>query len=128
MQNIKIYSILVFKFDLIYKINSESFKVITRVMKKNNVDFDFQFRVRKYLEYCFNEENEREKEEHIFNKLSKTIKDEYDYQIYGKKILNIPFFRNNFSKNCLLELSKIIKKVDFCPEETFIQVKKNCIA
>ena len=31
-------------------------------MKKNNVDFDFQFRVRKYLENYFNENQEREKE------------------------------------------------------------------
>jgi len=37
---------------------SDSLKSITRIMKKNDVDFDFQFKVRKYLEYCFQEENE----------------------------------------------------------------------
>ena len=91
-------------------------------MKKNNVDYDFQFRVRKYLEYCFYEDNEKEKEEQIYNKLSKSIKDEYHYQIYGRKILNIPFFNKNFSTNSLLALSKIIKKIDLAPEENFIQV------
>ena len=44
-------------------------------MKKNCVDFDFQFRVRNYLEYCFNEENDREKEENIVKKLSNSLKD-----------------------------------------------------
>jgi len=92
-------------------------------MKKNDVDFDFQFRVRNYLEYCFYEENEREKEEKILKKLSKTIKEEYRYQIYGKKIFGIPFFNKNFSKKCLLSLCKIIKKVDLAPEEILIKVK-----
>ena len=91
-------------------------------MNKNHVDFDFQFRVRKYLEFCFSEENDREKEIIIYNKLSKTIKDEYHYQIYGKKIQEIPFFKNNFSKQCVKALSEIIKKVDLAPEEIFIKV------
>ena len=102
--------------------NSESYKVITRVMKKNNVDFEFQFRVRNYLEYCFYEENEREKEEKIYNKLSKTIKEEYHYQIYGKKLSSIPFFNQNFSKKCLLSICKIIKKIDLAPEELLTKV------
>ena len=91
-------------------------------MKKNNVDFDFQFRVRKYLEYCFYETNEKEKEVMIYDKLSKSIKDEYHFQIYGKKILNIPFFKNNFSTECLKALSKIITKTDLAPEEIFLKV------
>ena len=103
--------------------NSNSSKIITRIMNKNNVDFDFQFKVRKYLEYCFHEENDREKEVAIYNKLSKTIKEEYHYQIYGKKILNIPFFKNNFSQECVKSLSEITKKIDLAPEETFIKVE-----
>lgn len=93
-------------------------------MKKNNVDYDFQFRVRKYIEYCFIEDNQREKEEKITNKLSKAIREEYNFQIFGKKILNIPFFASNFTKPCLKELAKIIHKVDFPPDETFIRVSK----
>ena len=93
-------------------------------MKRNNVDFDFQFRVRKYLEYSFHEDNEREKEHNIYNKLSNSIKTEYLYQIYGKKILNIPFFNKNFSKECLLAVAKLITKVDISPEETLMKVTK----
>ena len=91
-------------------------------MKKNNVDYDFQFRVRKYLEYCFLEDNQKEKEEKITNKLSKAIKEEFFFQIFGKKIMNIPFFASNFSKSCLKALAKIIRKNDFAPDETFIRV------
>ena len=91
-------------------------------MKKNCVDFDFQFRVRNYLEYCFNEENDREKEENIVKKLSNSLKDEYFNQVYGKKIREIPFFSKNFSQNCLLALSKIINKIDVLPEETICRV------
>lgn len=91
-------------------------------MKKNNVDYEFQFRVRKYLEYCFYEENENEKEQSIFKKLPNSFKDEYNFQIYGKTILNAPFLKNNFSAECLKELSKIIKRVDLSPEEILIKV------
>lgn len=91
-------------------------------MKKNNVDFDFQFRVRKYLEYCFEEESEKEKEKEIYKKLSVAIKNEYHYQIYGKKLVSIPFFNSNFSKDCLLGLSKCIQKIDLAPEEILFKV------
>ena len=96
--------------------------MITRIMKKNDADFDFQFRVRKYLKYCYQEENEREKEENIFNKMSKSIKDEYHYQTYGKKFLNLPFFKNNFSFQSITSMGKLIKKIDLGPEEHFIKV------
>lgn len=93
-------------------------------MKRNNVDFEFQFRVRKYLEHCFDQENEKEKEEFILKKLPASIKDEYHYQIYGKTILNCDFFKRNFSSECLKEVSKIIKKIDLSPEEPLIKVFK----
>lgn len=91
-------------------------------MKRNNVDFDFQFRVRKYLEHYIKEDFESEKEEQILNKLSNTIKDEYLYQIYGKKISKIPFFEKNFSKKCIVSIAKTIKKMDLSPGETFAKV------
>lgn len=100
---------------------SDSYKVITHIMKKNNVNFDFQFRVRNYLEYCTKEEDEREREQKILSKLSKKIKDEYQYQIYGKIIREIPLFQKNFSEECMVSLSKIMKKIDVAPEEVLLK-------
>lgn len=91
-------------------------------MKKNNVDFDFQFRVRKYIEYIFLEEKDHNKENEILDKLSKPMKEEFFHQIYGKKILSIPFFAKNFSQNCLKAISLIIKKIDIAPEEYVLKV------
>lgn len=91
-------------------------------MKKNKVDFDFQFKVRKYLGKYLKENKEREKEEEIYNKLSKNIKNEYLYQIYGKKLLTIPFFKENFSEKSILSISNIIKKVELAPGETLVKV------
>lgn len=101
---------------------SDSFKAITREMKRNDVDFDFQFRVRKFLEHQINGDFEREKEEIIFNKLSNTIKDEFLYQVYGKKLTKIPFFHTNLSQNCIMALSKIIEKIDLAPGELLTKV------
>lgn len=91
-------------------------------MKNNKVDFDFQFRVRKYIEYIFREESDKKKEDKIFQKLSKPIKDEFFNQMYGKKLNSIPFFKQNFSALALKAISTIMKKVDIAPEETVLKV------
>lgn len=93
-------------------------------MKLNKVDFEFMFRVRKYLENCFRVENECEREKLICNKLSPSIQNEYHFQIYGRKILEIPILKNNFSMECLNAATKIIKRIDIAPEETLINVPK----
>ena len=96
-------------------------------MKSNKIDFDFQFRVRKYIEYIFREESDKKKEDKIFKKLSKPIKDEFFNQMYGKKLNSIPFFKQNFSADGLKAISTIIKKIDIAPEETVLKVEKRGI-
>lgn len=91
-------------------------------MKKNNVDFDFQFRVRKYLEYMSAEMSDKIKEEKILNLLSKSIKDEFLFQLYGKILLKIPLFANNFSKKFVNTLASVVKRIDIAPEELVINV------
>lgn len=90
-------------------------------MRKNNVDFEFQFRVRNYLEYCFGEESDKEKEEKIISHFTPVIKEEYKYQIFGRKLLEIPFFKNNFSGECLRGLSRIMKRMDVAPDENLMK-------
>lgn len=92
-------------------------------MKKNDVDFAFQIRIRKYNEYIFREESDYMKEQAIMNKFSKSIKEEFLNQIFGKIITKIPFLHKNFSQDFLKELLFLIKKVDFAPEELIIEVK-----
>ena len=92
------------------------------MMKKNNFDFDFQFRVRKYIEYIFLQQRDNLREEKIINNLSNPIKEEFLNQIYGKKFEKIPFFLKNFSSECLKEISSIVKKVDIAPEEFVLKV------
>lgn len=95
------------------------------MMKKNNVDYSFQFRIRKYNEYIFREESDYVKEQAILNKFSKPIKQEFLSQIYGKMINSIKFLSKNFSKEFLSDLLFLIKKIDFAPEETIIKVFNN---
>jgi hypothetical protein len=91
-------------------------------MKSNKVDFDFQFRVRKYIEYIFREESDKMKEDIIFQKLSKPIKDEFYNQMYGKKLSSITFFKQNFSSEAIKSISTIMKKIDVAPEEIVLKV------
>ena len=82
-------------------------------MKKNDVGMEFQTRVRKYIEYIFQEESDKKKEDELLKKLSKSLKNEFYYEVYKKNFLDLPCFKLNFSNECVKALSHIIKKIDF---------------
>lgn len=101
----------------------ESIAEIDMYMRKRNVDLDLQIRVRNYLEWVFKEENEsREKEDEILKPLSKGLREEVLYQVYGKRIKTIMLFTNNFSRDFLNVLALKIREVSFVPEEIIFKV------
>ena len=102
----------------------ESIAEIDIYMRKRNVDLDLQIRVRNYLEWVFKEENEsREKEDEILKPLSKGLREEVLYQVYGKRIKTILLFTSNFSKDFLNVLALKIREVSFVPEEIIFKVR-----
>ena len=101
----------------------ESIAEIDMYMRKRNVDLDLQIRVRNYLEWVFKEENEsREKEDEILKPLSKGLREEVLYQVYGKRIKTIMIFNNNFSRDFLNVLALKIREVSYVPEEIIFKV------
>lgn len=101
----------------------ESIAEIDLYMRKRNVDFDLQIRVRHYLEWVFKEESEsREKEKEILKPLSKNLREEVLYQVYGKRIKSIFIFDKYFTNEFLNVLSLKIREVSFVPEEIIFKV------
>jgi len=94
----------------------ETVRVINGYMKKNNLEFELQSRVRKYLEYTIMNENNVEQKDAILNKLTKSLKSEVLLQSYGKYVKNNKFF-NNFSLKTKEKIVMSLKEVKLSPEE-----------
>lgn len=104
------------------KIIRETISVINQFMKKKNIDFELQGRVRKYLEYTMDKERNSDKEIEILNKLTASLKKELLLQSHGNILTKIPLFTKNFSANTVQSLSFCMKKVKFSPEEYIYKV------
>ena len=112
------------------EISNEERKYKTKIaeindyMVRNSVNFGLQIKVRRYLEYLFNEEKEGDfKGLSIINSLSKSIKEELLGDVYGKCTKKIQFFNKNFSQNFLGALALKFKEVSYAPEEIIFKVK-----
>lgn len=96
---------------------------INDYMKRNNVNYNLQIKVRRYLEYLFNEENQGDNRgEAILQTLSKSLKDEIMSDVYGRITKNIQILNRNFSNRFLKALTLKFKEVSFAPEEIIFKV------
>ena len=91
-------------------------------MKRNNINFELQGRVRKYLEYLMKKESNTQKEGEILNSLTQSLKSEVILQSNGKLLDHIPFLKTNFSKDTIEGLSFCLKKCRYSPEEFIYRV------
>ena len=85
-------------------------------MKKKNLGFELQSRVRKYLEYTMKNEDNMENKDKILNKLTKSLKSEVLFESYGKYIHSNKFF-NNFSIKTKEKIILSLKETKYSPEE-----------
>lgn len=100
----------------------ETIRIINGYMKKQNVNFELQSRVRKYLEYIMYNESNAEQESEVLNKLTKSLKKEVLLESYGKFIENIPLFNDNFSNETKEKLVFALRTLNYSPEEYVYQV------
>ena len=73
-------------------------RVINSYMKKNDLNFDVQSRVRRYLEYTMKNEDNEEGLMNILNKLTKSLKSEVLFDSYGKYIDENQLFKRFLQK------------------------------
>ena len=91
-------------------------------MKKKNLDFELQGRVRKYLEYIMHKEKNSEKESEIINKLTESLQKEVLMNSQGSILTKIPLFKNNFSAKTVQNISFKMRQCKFSPEEYIYHV------
>ena len=102
--------------------------MMSRILKRKEIDNNLQYKVKQYLEYIWKEENKvnNEKEAELMEKLSLSLREELLQQSYGRIINNFPILSNNFSEKMLKSLVHIMTPVQYSPEELVFQVNKIC--
>lgn len=91
-------------------------------MKKKNINFELQGKVRKYLEYMMHSESDVAKEEEILGFLTSALRKELVLESNGKYIYQTPIFTKNFSDKVLEKAAFCLKEVKYSPEEFIYHV------
>ena len=110
----------------------EEFKMRMRdlqhYMNKRNLNKTLQMRVKRYLEYMFQEENEGFQRGHvILGSLSKKLHQDVKIEIYGKILKDMYVFNKYFSEEFISKLSTKFKEITFAPEDIIFSVKNQKI-
>lgn len=107
--------------------------LINSYMKQKNINIDLRIRIRKYIEYIWQEERvQNDVETHdIINKLSKTLKEELMLNVNGVVLREFPLFYMNFSEVSLRKLVYHIEEISLTPGDLIYTLNEldpdNCI-
>lgn len=103
---------------------SRSVTLINTYMSKNKIQFGLQQRIRSYLEYIWQEEQQMNDDEvnEIIRKLSKHLQDELQYQIRMSVMKNCKLIINTFSPKMIKVLSNELEEVSYSPEEHILTI------
>jgi len=105
----------------------EDFKMRMRdlqhYMNKRNLNKTLQMRVKRYLEYMFQEETEGFQRGHtILISLSKKLHQDVKIEIYGKILKDMYVFNKYFSDEFIAKLSTKFKEITYAPEDLIFSV------
>ncbi|CAK68206.1 unnamed protein product (macronuclear) [Paramecium tetraurelia] len=100
--------------------------LINTYMSKNKIQFELQTKVRSYLEYIWQEEQEMNDDEvgSIVNKLSKHLQDELQYQLRGNILKNCKIIMKLFSESFIKSLLHYMEEQAYSPEERIITINE----
>ena len=92
-------------------------------MRKRNISRNLQMKVKRYLEYMNEEENEgMQRGESLIKNLSIQLQNELQIEAYNKLLSNIEIFKYNFSSNILKSLCLKFEEISLAPDEILCEV------
>ncbi|CAK91401.1 unnamed protein product (macronuclear) [Paramecium tetraurelia] len=111
---------------------SRSVTLINTFMSKNSIQFELQTRIRSYLEYIWQEEQNMNDDEvsQIICKLSSHLQDELQFQLRGNILRNCKVMVKIFSEKMIKCLLGQMEEQSFSPEERIItinQIDDSCL-
>lgn len=101
----------------------QKIQAVNIYLDMKEIDNDLRIRIRKYLEYLYEERNAMMKEGHsVVSNLSTSLKTEIFQRLNGEIIVNVPVLINNFSLKLLSSLTLFMNEVNFTPEDFIFDV------
>jgi len=98
---------------------------LTKFLNKNEVDPNFQRKIKQYMEFKLDHERTlRESDQVILDSISGSLKTELLRQINGKVLKNNILFNKSFGSHFLLNLSMSLDEKVLAPDEFIFRVKK----
>ena len=95
---------------------------INQYMKRKNLPYRIQLRVRKYLEYSWDSNQTTLDEIQLFENMSITLKDEVITYVNGTVIKNINLFYYKFSSPLIQKLLFFFEEELYGPDENIFMV------
>jgi len=98
-------------------------QAVNKYLEMKNIDYDLRIRIRKYLEYLYEEKNAlvREGQTVVWN-LSSALKTEIFQRLNGEIIGKIPILIKTFTPKLLTQLTLLMKEVSYTPEDLIFSV------
>jgi hyperpolarization activated cyclic nucleotide-gated potassium channel 2 len=90
-------------------------------MKKNDLPYDLQFRVRRYLEYIWENQKNKLDEKHILSLLSEPLRDEIYSHIHGVVIQSWKTFEDLYDITFISQLAKTFEHETYAPFDIVLE-------
>jgi hypothetical protein len=102
----------------------EQLDQVTSILRSKNLPKDLQIKIRKYLEFVWEQEisESPEQENLLMSKLSSNLRDEVFLHTNVKYLTSVKCF-SIFDQKTLIKLASFMRKVRYSPEEFIFRVK-----
>lgn len=98
-------------------------QAVNKYLEMKNIDYDLRIRIRKYLEYLYEEKNALVREgQTVVANLSSALKTEIFQRLNGEIIGKIPILIKTFTPKLLTQLTLLMKEVSYTPEDLIFSV------
>ncbi|CAD8192068.1 unnamed protein product [Paramecium octaurelia] len=93
-------------------------QTINTYMQHKKISYELQFKIREYLNYYWqcNQQEETEEEKNIINQLSENLRESLQFEANSMILNTCPLFKNHFSDQLKKKLVKKIKSIVVQPE------------
>ncbi|EAS07056.2 cyclic nucleotide-binding domain protein (macronuclear) [Tetrahymena thermophila SB210] len=95
---------------------------ISQYMDKKNVNIELQIQIKQYLEYYWDMQYSRDKEQekNLINQLSPKLKEQLLLETFKVIVLECQIFKNNFSQQFVIDIIQLIEECSYRPDEIIV--------
>ncbi|KAL4434928.1 hypothetical protein ABPG74_021267 [Tetrahymena malaccensis] len=95
---------------------------ISQYMAKKNINYELQIQIKQYLEYYWDMQYSRDKEQekHLIDQLSPKLKEQLLLETFKAILLECQIFKDNFSQQFIIDIIQLIEEFSYRPDEIIV--------